>query len=202
MATEKKSPTPLWVKDLIEEQIEALRAGLSMGKSAPAMAKAFREKYPNLWPEMSVKQIGSRFAQYKKQVIAPEQQKALMVAFKERQSDTRKNIDVLGELEEMIALHKQRIRVALAAEEAFAVNFEPINDEIERHTLMLDRLAKVYLEVGVITRVPKKISHSLSEMMGGRKVFDWTEEDSKRIEKTGLLEGVTYSEVSGDEEEK
>ena len=55
---------------------------------------------------------------------------------------------------------------------------------------MLDRLAKLYLEVGIMVRVPKKATGTIADLMGGRKPFEWTEEDEAKYSKAKLLEGV------------
>jgi hypothetical protein len=202
----KASNPPGWTNDLTPEQLEELHVGMASGKGPSAMTKWFREKYPDLWKDLNDATMVTRFKFFKRTVVSPQTQRVLAESVV-----ARRNVDTLAEIEDMIALHKRRVLARLQFDDVLKLVGIPddaelakllhkyrshrVDDEIERHIVMLERLAKLYLEVGILHRVPKKAELTLTDMMKGKKVLEWSEEDEAKVLSAGFIEG-TFQDVS------
>src|SRR5206468_658456 len=55
---------------------------------------------------------------------------------------------------------------------------------------VLEKLGHLYLETGLMQRVPKKVEASLANLAGGRPLFTFTEEEAQRFSRAKLIEGM------------
>jgi hypothetical protein len=199
---------PSWTAELPAALFEDVHGQLMANVSAVKIAARLQDE-DKVWPDLTAKAATQRLTKYKNEFVTPEQQKALQAYVKHNGTGiAKKRLDVVGSMEDMIVIHRDRLLTALAGERALlegkdtqqftlrmavlgAIN---INEELERHTIMLDRLAKLHLEIGLMVRVPKKVTGTLADMMGNQALFTFTEEDAARLAPEKLLDGVEYHE--------
>lgn len=199
----KEKAQPLWTTMTTPENVAEVHRQLFAGVGPYEIAKKVQGMDPPMFEGRDVNAVTNWFNSYRKKFVLPEQTKALMeVAKFKGMPGLRKRLDAIGELEELAVVNRDRLRLGLDAEadmkKKLGTHFIP-GDGVTKLALALanslEKLAHLYLETGLMHRVPKKVEASLANLAGGRPLFSFTEEERQRFSASKLLEGVVLPDA-------
>lgn len=208
IASKKKKQNAGWETLVPKAYIEEIHRRLVAGETSYALAKEAQTATPPVFADTKLQNVAVWFNTYRKKHVVPEQNKALLKAAKHSGAVVvRKRFDVLADLEDLAAINQERLKVGLTAEKEYSsqlgihLPLEEVTKLALAYGKSLTDLAELYLEIGVIHRVPKKLTATVTDLMGGRKIFEWTPEQEARFNKSNiLLEGVAVVEGAVDEQ--
>lgn len=146
--------------DLGEEQLLVLERGIRAGIAKAVLARKLQAK--GMFPHLTAKKLAVLLAGYEKDVL----DRALMRRFDEAglMSAARQaaQLNLNDEMMTSIALQRRRVERAMEiAEKTPALLVDQHGKEIERYMSMLDKTARVQMELGIITKAPKRVTTQL-----------------------------------------
>ena len=182
---------PAWTKLTTPENVDEIHRLLFSGLGRRATAMKVQGTDPPMFPGVPVRQVEYWFRQYRDKFIVPEQKRDLLAAARVRGITTvRRKLDLVEELEDLALEHRARFHRGLAAEKDAPLPLPAVTQLAAAYGDALERLARLYLETGLIQRVPRRVAGMVQDLMGNRAVFEFTEEEAARFSKDRLLEGV------------
>jgi hypothetical protein len=183
----------MWTEMTTPENVKEVHRQLFAGTRPGQIANQVQGMNPPMFPGRSVHDVTGWFNSYHKKFVLPEQQRALMEAAKYSGSTAiRKRLDLIAELEDLVVTHRERFNKGLKTEAQSPVPMDAVTKLAMAYGDAMERLAKLYLETGLMVRVPKKVTGTLKDLMGTRAVFEFTEEEAARFREDRLLEGIGY----------
>jgi len=186
----KKKPA-MWTTLVPVETVEEIHRQLFAGIGPGELATKVQSMSPPMFADRTAHTVTQWFNDYRKKSVLHEQTKALLEAAKFRgTSALRKRVDVVGEMEELVAINRARLAKGLNTEAGSPIPLDAVSKLALALGVTLERLAHLYLETGLIHRVPKQVNATLTTLMGGRPVFEFTEEESRRFSEARMLEHV------------
>ncbi|MCA0250484.1 MAG: hypothetical protein LCH93_28050 [Proteobacteria bacterium] len=182
---------PAWTRRTTPENLDEIHRLLASGFGRRATAKKVQSTDPPMFPDVPVKQVEYWFRQYRDHFIVPEQKRNLLAAARDHGLRTvRRKLDLVEEMEDLALRQRARFHRGLAAEENAPLPLHAVTQLAAAYGDALERLARLYLETGLIPRMPRRVAGMVQDMMGNRAVFEFTEEEAARFAKDRLLEGV------------
>ena len=182
---------PDWTTLTTPEHVDEIHRQLFAGISPNAIARKVQGTDPPMFPGVPTLRVVERLRRYRKNFVVPEQKRELLAAASERGIGiVRRKLDLVEELEDLALEHRTRFRRGLVAEKDAALPLPAVTRLAMAYGEALERLARLYLETGLIQRVPRRVTGMLQDLMGNRAVFEFTEEEAARFAKDRLLEGV------------
>ncbi len=182
---------PAWTKLTTPENVDEIHRLLFAGLGPQATAKKVQSANPPMFPGVPVDHIAQWFRRYHRYFVAPEQKRDLLAAARERGVNAvRRKFDLVAEMEDLVLEHRGRFRRGLAAEREAPLPLHAVTQLAAAYGDALERLARLYLETGLMQRVPRRVAGMLQDLMGNRAVFEFTDEEAARFSKDRLLEGV------------
>ncbi len=182
---------PAWTALTTPENVDEIHRLLFAGLSRRATAKKVQATDPPMFPGVPVQRVEEWFKRYRNNVVVPEQRRELLSAAKLRGvTAVRRKFDIVEELEDLALDLRTRFRRGLAAEKEAPLPLPAVTRLAMAYGESLERLARLYLETGLIQRVPRRVAGMVQDLTGNRAVFEFTEEEAARFAKDRLLEGV------------
>jgi hypothetical protein len=196
MAIKKKAGRAYWQDLTTEENVAEIHRQLFMGVTPRGLAKKVQAMDPPLFADRTVRAVERWFDDYRRKRVEPEKTKALLEAAKfSGRGALRRRLDVIAELEEVAIVQRDRFNKWVASEHESPVPLSAVTDITKEYRSTLESVAKLYLETGLMHRVPKKIEAALTTAMGGRPVFEFTAEEVEQFDRTRLIEGMTAETI-------
>lgn len=182
---------PEWTALTTPENVDEIHRLLFAGLGPRAVAQKVQATDPPMFPGTAILRIERWFQRYRTAFILPERMREVLMAAKERGvTSVRRKLDLIEELEDLALEHRARFRRGLAAEKEAPLPLPAVTRLAVAYGEALERLARLYLETGLIQRVPRRVTGMMQDLMGNRAVFEFTEEEAARFSKDRLLEGV------------
>jgi hypothetical protein len=182
---------PAWTALTTPENVDEIHRLLFAGLGPRAVAQKVQATDPPMFPDTATLRIERWFQRYRTAFILPERTREVLLAAKERGvTSVRRKLDLIEELEDLALEHRARFHRGLAAEKDEPLPLPAVTRLAVVYGEALERLARLYLETGLMQRVPRRVSGMLQDLMGNRAVFEFTEEEAARFAKDRLLEGV------------
>lgn len=182
---------PAWTKLTTPENVDEVYRQLFAGLGGTAVARKVQAADPPMFPGVPVDRVEQWFKRYVHRTVMHEQNAALLETARKRGvSAVRRKLDLVEEMEDLVLDHRARFRCGLAAEKGAPLPLPAVTQLAAAYGDALERLARLYLETGLMQRVPRRVAGMVQDLMGNRAVFEFTEEEAARFAKDRLLEGV------------
>lgn len=198
MSIRRKQRTPLWQTLIAPDAVAEIHRQLYQGLRPGALARKVQGSDPPLFPGRPAKQVTDWLYAYHRKTIQPAWTRALLgAAHASRRDKLIQRLDVLVELKDLAVKLGARFERLLAHEsrpvdEAGAPPPRGgVDEAAKNYRATLVQVARLYLETGLLHRVPRKIESALATAMAGRPVFEFTQEEIDRFDRASLLEGLT-----------
>ena len=191
MFRNKARNPPDWTTLTTPENVDEIHRLLFAGFGPRAVLQKVQATGQPMFPGVPNHRIEKWFQRYRETHVAPEQRRDLLAAARERGIHAvRRKLDLVEEMEDLVLEHRARFRRGLAVEKDAALPLPAVTRLAAAYGEALERLARLYLETGLMQRVPRRVAGIVQDLMGNRAVFEFTEEEAARFAKDRLLEGV------------
>jgi hypothetical protein len=100
-------------------------------------------------------------------------------------STLHKKMSAMDSLQELVDIQTGRYKKLLVKEQAGPLLLRQVSDEGRLLKEMLVELGRLQLETGVLHRVPKKVSGTLTDAAGQVSTFEWTQEQEELFKSIG-----------------
>jgi hypothetical protein len=197
----KEKAKPLWTTLTTAENVAEVHRQLFAGVGPYEIAKKVQAMSPPMFEGRDVNAVTNWFNNYRKKFVLPEQTKALGEAAKFKgMPGLRKRLDVIAELEELAVTNRERLAKGLKMEAQSPIPLDAVSKLALTLGTTLEKLAHLYLETGLMHRVPKRVEASLANLAGGRPLFTFTEEEAARFSHAKLIEGMVVPDANEEED--
>ncbi|MFO1083069.1 MAG: hypothetical protein U1E21_00760 [Reyranellaceae bacterium] len=204
-----------WHSLTTEANVTEIHRQLYQGVRPGVLARQVQATDPPLFSDRTAEQVRHWFADYHRKVIQPEWTRGVLsAAHFSRRDRLIKRLDVIAELETLTVKLGARFDRFFGHESwptgpgNAGKNAPPprplpgLDVVAKNYRTTLVELARLYLETGLLYRVPTKIESALTTAMGGRSVFEFTQEEVDRFNRATLLEGTTPEAIEQAEREE
>lgn len=190
-----------WQSLTTAENVAEIHRQMGNGVKPRALAAKVQAFDPPMFAGRSVSEVSRWFGTYCRKIVEPERAASLREkVWSMPRHEMRRRLDVIADLEDIaVALrgrfdkwlvdeqqaNEQQAKAPLAAVDALARNYR----------ITLVEIAKLYLETGLLHRVPRKIEAALTTARAGRPVFEFTAEEVEQFDRTRLIEGMTAETI-------
>lgn len=182
---------PGWTRLTTPEKVDEVHRQLFAGIGPLALARKVQAADPPMFADVPLERIEEWFRRFRTSFVVPEQKRDLLAAASARGINAvRRRFDLVEEMEDLVLEHRARFRRGLAAEKDAALPLPAVTRLAMAYGEALERLARLYLETGLMPRVPRRVTGMLQDLTGNRAVFEFTEEEAARFARDRLLEGV------------
>jgi len=197
----KEKQMPMWTTLTTPENVAEIHRQLFAGVGPYEIAKKVQGMDPPMFVDRTINAVTNWFSSYRTKFVQAEQTRALMEVAKYKGAPgLRKRLDVIAELEELAVTHRERLAKGLKMESNSPIPLDAVSKLALTFGTTLEKLAHLYLETGLMHRVPKKVEASLSNVLDGRPLFSFTEEERQRWTSAKLLEDVVLRDEDEDED--
>lgn len=199
-----------WHALTTEANVAEIHRQLYQGVRPGTLARSVQGTEPPLFPGHTTDQVGHWFRRYHRNTIQPEWSRSVLgAAHSSRRAKLVQRLEVIADLEDLAVKLRARFDRFFAEECGRAIrpgDASPSNigkgvpspgplpglDLVARnYRVTLVDLARLYLETGLMYRVPTKIEAALTTAMDGRPAFEFTQEEVDRFDRASLIEGMT-----------
>lgn len=198
-----------WHAMTTEANVVEIHRQLYQGIRPAVLARRVQATDPPLFPERTPEQVRHWFADYHRKVIQPEWTRGVLsAAHFSRRDRVIKRLDVIAELETL------SVKLGARFDRFFGHESWPTGPSdagprdagrgtppprplpgldviAKNYRETLVELARLYLETGLLYRVPTKIESALVRAMDGRPAFEFSQEEVDRFSRASLIEGMT-----------
>ncbi len=163
-------------KNLPDGKYDELVKLFEDGKPATEVARIIHEDW-QLLLELTPQSLVRTLQRFNEVVIRGELiRRVVDLATPLPNKELREKLDALDELEELARVQKGRLYKIMTQENKGPMVMKAVSDEVKILTDLLNRVAMIHLETGVLKRASKKFSGSLTDENGGTREFSVTEE--------------------------
>lgn len=177
----KKASVPARLKGIGDARLTELRERLKSGDSPLKLAEMMQTEWKvctDIQPA-SLKKLLERYrAKLKVEVVAA----IAEASVGKTTTGLLKRLNVMDEIEELAVIQKRRFHKMLMKEDQGPLLLKQVSEEIRVYQGLLNQMATLQLETGVLKRVPKHVTGVLTDHAGQTMEFSWTEEHDKLLE--------------------